>query len=68
MSQPAPRELKADAPPQRRERSHEQPAGQVDFQDTGYGSAAATFVFFLVALASALYVMSMRVRAGMTTR
>ncbi len=36
----------------------------VDFQDTGYGSAAATFVFFLVALASALYVMSVRVRAG----
>jgi trehalose/maltose transport system permease protein len=35
----------------------------VDFQDTGYGSAAATFVFFLVALATALYVMSVRVRA-----
>jgi trehalose/maltose transport system permease protein len=36
----------------------------VDFQDTGYGSAAATFVFFLVALASILYVMSVRGRAG----
>jgi trehalose/maltose transport system permease protein len=35
----------------------------VDFQDTGYGSAAATFVFFLVALATAFYVMSVRVRA-----
>jgi len=38
----------------------------VDFQDTGYGSAAATFVFFLVALASILYVMSVRGRAGGT--
>jgi trehalose/maltose transport system permease protein len=36
----------------------------VDFQDTGYGSAAATFVFFLVALAAALYLTSVRVRAG----
>jgi trehalose/maltose transport system permease protein len=36
----------------------------VDFQDTGYGSAAATFVFFLVALAAALYVTRVRARAG----
>ncbi len=32
----------------------------VDFQDVGYGSAASTLVFFIIALLTALYVMSVR--------
>lgn len=32
----------------------------VDFQDVGYGSAASTLVFFIIALLTALYVMTMR--------
>ena len=36
----------------------------IDFQDTGYGSAAATLTLFLVALATALYLMAGRRREG----
>ncbi len=32
----------------------------VDFQDVGYGSAASTLVFFVIALMTALYLMAMR--------
>jgi trehalose/maltose transport system permease protein len=32
----------------------------VDFQDVGYGSAASTLVFFIIALLTALYVMAVR--------
>lgn len=32
----------------------------VDFQDIGYGSAASTLVFFVIALMTALYLMAMR--------
>jgi len=32
----------------------------VDFQEVGYGSAASTLVFFIIALLTALYVMAVR--------
>jgi trehalose/maltose transport system permease protein len=36
----------------------------IDFQDTGYGSAAATLTLFLIALATVLYVMAGRRPSG----
>jgi len=36
----------------------------IDFQDTGYGSAAATLTLFLIALATVLYVMAGRRPGG----
>ena len=38
----------------------------IDFQDTGYGSAAATLTLFLVALATALYLTAGRRVGGAT--
>lgn len=40
----------------------------VDFQDVGYGSAAATFLFLVVAMVTALLVTLGRVRAGEVER
>jgi len=40
----------------------------VDFQDVGYGSAAATFLFLVVAMVTALLVTLGRVRPGEVTR
>lgn len=40
----------------------------VDFQDVGYGSAASTFLFLIIALVTALYVTAGRVRFGGTGR
>ncbi len=36
----------------------------VEFQDVGYGSAASTLLFFVVALCTVLFLMSMRYRPG----
>ncbi len=36
----------------------------VDFQDVGYGSAASTLLFFIIALLTTIYVMAMRVDFG----
>jgi trehalose/maltose transport system permease protein len=40
----------------------------VDFQDVGYGSAAATFLFLVVAMVTALLVTLGRVRPGAVAR
>jgi len=40
----------------------------VDFQDVGYGSAASTLLFFIIALLTSLYVMTMRVGTSGSSR
>jgi len=40
----------------------------IDFQDVGYGSAASTLVFFVIALLTAVYAMAVRLDPGTTRR
>lgn len=40
----------------------------IDFQDVGYGSAASTLVFFVIALLTAIYAMAVRLDPGTARR